>query len=102
VTVTRHAIDRYYQRGGRGDPLKVISGAVLDAASRGLLFEAAPGTYLAPIRQRGRPMCAVVGLKGPPEKPFSISVQTVLNEAMALRSFGHLIGMFGSLEVLAA
>lgn len=98
VHVTRHAIERYaeraWRRGNDGRLASEILEGVRSAVDLGLLFAAGGTTYLAPVTvPAGSAACAVLDVSGPAEKPFAITVCTVLTISMAVTTFGHLPGL---------
>lgn len=98
VHVTQHAIERYaertWRRGNDGRLASEIMGGVRRAVDLGHLFAAGGPTYLAPVPVPARsPACAVLDVRGPAEKPFAVTVCTVLTMSIAMATFRHVPGL---------
>jgi hypothetical protein len=102
ISVTRHAIQRYLARGLRHATSRQIEReigtSVLAEIDFGTLFRVTGRTHLAVIATERRRLCAVLDVEGPVEKPFAITVCTVLTAEMAINSYGHLPGLIEAVD----
>jgi hypothetical protein len=101
VTVTRHAVKRFSERGRT-----ILTGSV-EATLRNLvehgidedrLLEVEDGTHLLPVRGPQEWLCLVVGIDGPRLKPYAAVVYTVLTSSMAIEAFGHVTGLISAMR----
>lgn len=101
IRVTRHAAQRFQERG--------YPGASIDRSSATLTRAVAAAVHagaLVPVDRNGcvvaipinahRTVFAVLEISGPIEKPWGVVVWTVLSESMVLRSYGHLVAVGAS------
>jgi hypothetical protein len=96
VTVTRHAVERFGERGRTVAAAHVIDklrALVMLAIEEDRLLEVGDGSHLVPIRGPRGWLCLVVGIDGPRLKPYAVVVYTVLTWAMAIETFGHVAGL---------
>jgi hypothetical protein len=102
VIVTRHALDRYSERARAevaAHRAAEMTGHVLEGLEEGSILRAATGIHLLPVRSSGgRWLCLVLGVKGTIEEPHSVIIYTVLTQAMAIETFGHVIGLIGAMS----
>jgi hypothetical protein len=100
ITITRHAVARYAERArAGGSPRRLaeeLREYVADAIQRSALLPAGDA-HLVPVLGRARWFCLIVKVSGPTEKPYAIVVCTVLTKAMAIETFGHVIGLIHAL-----
>jgi hypothetical protein len=107
IHVTQHAIDRYGQRTRRriseGRTTSEIIEEVVTAIDLGLLFAAGKLTYLAPLTTGvGSPVCAVLEVLGPAEKPIAVTVCTIVTMPMTVATFGHVPGLLSAMSAVQA
>jgi len=100
ITITRHAVARYAERARAvGAPRRLseeLRGRVADAIQESALFPAGE-THLVPVLGRRDWLCLIVKVSGPAEKPYAVVVCTVLTKAMAIETFGHVVGLLDAL-----
>jgi hypothetical protein len=98
VSVSRHAVHRYADRGGSHvSPAAMereIKKCILDAIDSGMLLNVGRNTHLAPLKAKDVVKSfAVLKVAGPVEKPFAITVCTVITAEMAINSFTFATGL---------
>jgi hypothetical protein len=104
IRVTHHAVQRFCTRARTSvdhERIAVDIRRQILAALHGAMIHVAADrtTYLVPLSVRGgRPLCAVLAVAGPVEKPFAVTVCTVLSEEMAARSYGHVAGLLSAMD----
>jgi hypothetical protein len=103
VTVTRHAVNRYLERGRLARSAwrleTELRGRVLEGISEGALLAATGDVHLLPLRTpRGPWLCLVLGVRGPAVKPHRVIVYTALTHTMAIETFGHVTGLIGQMS----
>ena len=80
-----------------------IARHVRESVDLEMLFQVEGRTHLACLLiDDGRPICAVLDVSGPPQKPFLVTVCTILTADMATRKFAYVIGLAATLGALQA
>lgn len=90
LAITRHARQRFCQRAQIADQraaARHLTTAIENAIHDENLLHCARNLYAVPLENDLVALCAVTG---PPQKPISIAVITVLTTMMAVTSFHHL------------
>ena len=90
LSITRHAKQRFCQRARTSDQrtaARRLTIAIDNAVQTEALFHCARDLYAIELGDELVALCAVTG---PPQKPISIAVITVLTTMMAITSFHHL------------
>jgi hypothetical protein len=90
LAITRHAKQRFCQRAQTPDQrtaARPLTTAIEKAVQTETLVHCARNLYAIPLDNDLVALCAVTG---PPQKPISIAVITVLTTIMAITSFHHL------------
>jgi hypothetical protein len=90
IAITRHAKHRFCQRAQTPDQraaARHLTNAIEHAVQDENLLHCARNLYAVLLERDLVALCAVTG---PPQKPISIAVITVLTSMMAITSFHHL------------
>ena len=98
ITVTRHALDRYAERARLRAPAAALEATLRDHVLRGIahgcVLRASAEIHLLPLQSpRGSWLCLIMRLTGQAANPAAVFVYTILTEDMAIKTFGHVIGL---------
>jgi hypothetical protein len=95
----RHAVRKYSVRGGSHISPAAMENCILDAIDSGMLLNVGRNTHLALLKPKDVVKSfAVFKVAGPAEKPFAITVCTVLTAEMAINSFAFATGLMHMLS----
>jgi hypothetical protein len=101
VLVTRHAVRRYAERARVETPAELAESELRDevreAIVDGRLLSAGAGVHIVPFRSRRAWLCLILRVNPHPGVRRLI-VFTVLTQTMAVRTFGHVIGLISSMS----
>jgi hypothetical protein len=103
ISIARHALQRYKHRAGSrissSNVARRIRKCILDAIELGTLINISGAGQLALVTaDTGANVFAVLEVTGPPEKPFAVTVCTIITAQMAIDSFGYTIGLMHMLS----